>query len=58
MFTHLDEFTGCYESSDDQEEIKSRYTEDFQKALSEGGKGEGAVFFVDSEAIKNQVILY
>ena len=48
MFTHLDEFTGCYESSDDQEEIKSRYTEDFQKALSEGGKGEGAVFFVDS----------
>lgn len=57
MFTRLDEFTGCYES-DDQKEIKSRYTEDFQKALSEGGKVEGAVFFVDSQAIENEVILH
>ena len=57
MFTHLNEFKGCYQPSH-QEEIKSRYTQEFQKAVSEGGKGEGEVFFVDIQDTDAEVILY
>ena len=62
VFTHLDELTACnfldddnYKASD-AEEITRRYTVEFEKAVSESGKGE--VFFVDTWTAKNEVTLY
>ena len=56
MFTHFDEFTKCYQDSD-KEEITSRYTGEFLKAVTENGKGKGEVFFVDRQAVQDKVIL-